>query len=333
MNRPSRLVQHAVAFAVVLVIVLLYARPSIAQQSDFCESVSSGGFDSEFFEKHVTPLPDLDGDDFGDYAVWDPNSGFFNPRVQVFSGASHSLLYDLNGWTGDHWFGFVVVDGGDVNNDGTPDIAVGSLVASGANGDYTARITFFSGIDGTPIVRAYLVEIGPDYFEVRPFCITNVGLSGIVDGSDVAEVLAWQGASADVAGDADVDNSGVVDEYDVLQIVLSLGCNGSSFDFSDFESRLNEPELGEDEPVAGIGKIIKCFICGVKCGSKLDQAWECRNALKEAECACWELGDYFEISACLDNLRLNFLPNCLNDVIDAAGSCASCIRKCGPIPN
>ena len=95
----------------------------------------------------VSAISDVDGDGFADYIAGSPfgdhNSTQGAGIVRVFSGATGNVYHSFFGDnTGDH-LGWSVSRGGDVNNDGTPDIVAGAPNAStnGANSGL-ARVWF-----------------------------------------------------------------------------------------------------------------------------------------------------------------------------------------------
>jgi hypothetical protein len=76
------------------------------------------------FGEAIAGLGDIDGDGVGDIAVGAPGK----ERVVLFSGATRAVirtLQDPSGLTGNR-FGFSVSSAGDVNGDGTDDVAVGA---------------------------------------------------------------------------------------------------------------------------------------------------------------------------------------------------------------
>ena len=84
-------------------------------------------------------------------------------------------------------------------------------------------------------------------------------------------------------------------------------------------------------PISWLKNLINCLGCMVDCSDSYTAAWDCRDQLKAAECACWDLGDFFEISQCLDDLRLTFMQDCIAGAAAAAGDCGQCIYQCHPL--
>ena len=75
----------------------------------------------------VATVPDVDGDGVRDLAIGAPERSSSTGAVDVYSGASGTLLYTLNGAVPGAYFGSRVVDAGDINGDGVHEIAVTSI--------------------------------------------------------------------------------------------------------------------------------------------------------------------------------------------------------------
>ncbi len=100
---------------------------------------------------HLFPLGDLNGDGIRDFAVTDPNADL-GPisgagKVTILSGSDGAQLFQITGSAVNEKFGSAVLDLGDVNADGVPDLAVGAprALASGIPG--IGRVRILSGTD------------------------------------------------------------------------------------------------------------------------------------------------------------------------------------------
>ncbi len=109
---------------------------------------ASGGYGA-----NTTSMGDLDGDGFEDYATVAPGAamplgGLNNAGVvYVHSGRNRLLIQTMLGDQPGAMFGDSMLSVGDVNNDGVPDLAVGSPSHDFAFGN-AGRVTMFSGATG-----------------------------------------------------------------------------------------------------------------------------------------------------------------------------------------
>ena len=125
----------------------------------------------------ITGLGDVDGDTVPDYAVGAPGASF-DPfasdhlgRVEVWSGATNTLLYEVFGEEADADFGAALASLGDVTGDGIEDFIVGAPQRNAGMGAAYA----FSGVDGSQLYSVMGTE--PD-----ALLGTTVGLLGDTDG-------------------------------------------------------------------------------------------------------------------------------------------------------
>lgn len=98
-----------------------------------------------------TPQGDVNADGISDILVGDPGLG----KVQIYSGASGSLLEEVSGETLGDGFGYSVAALPDINIDGIPDFAVGAPIYSEAGKSTNGYVRFFSGADGAEIGTVY----------------------------------------------------------------------------------------------------------------------------------------------------------------------------------
>lgn len=105
----------------------------------------------------VAGIGDVNGDGIPDYAAGAPafNS---NPaiagRVVVYSGSNGTVLYTFQGNSAGDYFGYSIAGPGDINSDGTADLAVGApfdITTLPAGG----MIRIFSGANGSILASLY----------------------------------------------------------------------------------------------------------------------------------------------------------------------------------
>ncbi len=286
----------------------------------------------------VGHVGDLDGDGFADIGAIDSN--FVNTPLSIRSGANGSLLLVVVPDKQDRAF-LTFFDAGDVDMDGTLDISLGTL-PSVYSVTGLSLLAIHSGTTGKLICS--LIP-GTSTMPLRVIVPADVDASGEVtihDAGAVVEALGDTSLFEIARFDVDKDNS--VTLSDVLDVALAAGMEpASQLDLSRVWSTLADSAAvtaGGDWVeyrdaqgtlvVAGIVRIIRCFLCGLSCGDALDTAWACREWFWDRYCACYAIPDQLDQTECLERTRREGLTACLVPIIDAAGECADCIRKCSP---
>jgi len=199
------------------------ATPLIAQSGDTLYQLN-GTSSSEGIGGAIANLGDINGDTISDYVVGgDQYISFGGTFATVYSGADGSIIYQWPGFTNAE----AVANAGDVNNDGTNDILVGSLWTNSSAGQ--AKV--FSGADGT-----------------------------LLHTFDGAASSAYFGNAVDGAGDINSDG------YDDLLIgawgeSATLGFSGAAYIYSGFDGSLLRTFQGQIEDgyfgrgIAGVGDV------------------------------------------------------------------------------
>jgi hypothetical protein len=168
--------------------------------------------DAMAFGAAVVAPGDIDLDGYGELAVADVHETVpGHSTVTVYSGRSGSVIHVLHGdttpWYYGDQFGRALADPGDLNLDGTPDLAVG--LASDLSADGLGLVRVYSGADATLILGLpdfgwVLSGPGDVDFDGRPDLVLGspydppAGLVCVVSGEDGTELARVEGA---VAGD------------------------------------------------------------------------------------------------------------------------------------
>jgi hypothetical protein len=96
----------------------------------------------------VAGAGDVDGDGYADVIAGEYRHNSITGRARVYSGTSGSSLMTFDGIASGDSFGYSVAGPGDVDGDGTPDVAVGAWLGGGSNSGY---VRVFSGLNGAPL--------------------------------------------------------------------------------------------------------------------------------------------------------------------------------------
>ncbi len=110
-----------------------------------------------------------------------PGGGYLDGRVFVYSGATNTLLYELNPLRHRGFFGTRLASVGDLDGDGVPDLIVGAPATSSDDFYGVGSVLAFSGATGE-LLFAFLGEEGGTYMG------SAVAGVGDLDGDGVPEI-------------------------------------------------------------------------------------------------------------------------------------------------
>lgn len=99
----------------------------------------------------VSLLPDVNGDGLGEIVVSAPKNDAGS--VYVYSGATRTLLYALNGENAGDWFGFAIAAAGDLNGDQKSELLVGAREASPSGRTNAGSVYDYEGKNGNLLRR------------------------------------------------------------------------------------------------------------------------------------------------------------------------------------
>lgn len=142
--------------------------------------------DGPYYGWAVSELEDVDGDGVTDWITGSIGADGWSGFAQVVSGADGTELFRFPGAPGDFYQGYAVADVGDVDGDGTHDIASG---APGAD-----RVHVYSGADGHEIHT--LTGAPGEFFG------SAVGDAGDVNGDGAADILVGAENSSSQGADS-----------------------------------------------------------------------------------------------------------------------------------
>ncbi|MCU0725229.1 MAG: integrin alpha [Planctomycetes bacterium] len=148
----------------------------------------TGASSGDAFGFVVAGAGDVNGDGHDDFIA----GAYLGGYARVFSGKDGSILHALTGATNGDEFGYSVAGVGDLDGDGSDDVAVGAPLATDGKGNQTGSVTVFSGADGSALLRLY----GDAYLDRLGDAVSYAGdLDG--DGTlDIAAGASW-GTSSD----------------------------------------------------------------------------------------------------------------------------------------
>jgi hypothetical protein len=147
----------------------------------------NGAATGDRFGYSVSTAGDVNGDGKSDFIVGaygaDPGGSSLAGSAYVYSGATGTLLYTLNGAAAGDCFGYSVSTAGDVNGDGKSDFIVGAYLASPAGvGAYAGSAYVYSGATGT-VLYTLNGAAASDYFGC------SVSTAGDVDGDGKSDFI------------------------------------------------------------------------------------------------------------------------------------------------
>ncbi len=177
----------------------------------------------------VAGAGDLNGDNYGDFIVGAPRTGFIG-KVYAYSGQDGSLLWSVDGFGFGGGLGLGTAAGkvGDVTGDGVPEVVVGAAGGSGAgdgNSNGGGRAYVLNGVDGSVVHT--LKPAGT----AGIFGLFFASGAGDVDNDGIPDIYVAD--FADRRGDSPTDPAG----FDTGRAYVFSGADGSRIQLLNAENQ------------------------------------------------------------------------------------------------
>jgi hypothetical protein len=149
----------------------------------------NGPANNSRFGHSVAGIGDIDGDGMDDFIVGAPRTGGGTPEGSafVYSGATGTQLYRLDGEASEDYFGAAVATAGDIDSDGVPDFMVGATWADFGGAVQTGSVYLYSGATAT-LLRRINGSLSGDKIG------NALAMAGDIDGDGIGDLAI--GASA-----------------------------------------------------------------------------------------------------------------------------------------
>ncbi len=281
------------------------------------------------------PLDDITGDGIADWAQSIRGTAQDAGFVLIVSGASGATVQQIPAPPQFQAFGVGVFAASAGTAGAGYDLAIVSVDELGQ-----PVVSLYDTASGLAAATIHLVPTaGSDIISI--LAMGDVDGDGFITVDDLAATVQFwaAGTTGPAVEQADFDGDGLVSEADVWEVATRLGCTVEDVASGDFAGTLQGTLLLADPGVDGEGGSnysLGCLWCSIKCGAHLVKAADCVNSLPCPWDSC--LAQYpdsasEEFVECFRTARFNGITKCLKDTADAAGTCGSCVYKCGPKPS
>jgi hypothetical protein len=232
------------------------------------------------FGASVSSAGDINLDGYADFIasapLYDGAAGADSGKVYIYSGLTKQLLFTLEGENSGDQFGYQVSGGGDLNDDGIPDVAVSAIGFDEAVLNNCGKVYVYSGADQTLLFAVgekvslvqfgFSINISGDYDgDGRNDLIVGAPMFDGAAGTDTGKAYVYSGSaglplfSQEGLSQADEYGHSVSfltdlnsDGFDEIIVGAPMKDDGVSYVYSGVDSSLMYLQLGET-PNAKLG--------------------------------------------------------------------------------